>query len=235
VIPTSGSRYGGHDSTGNKKALLDVVNHRTNNSSVSLNKLSIPETLTFNSQNFGKQNISSDDKMSNGTAICHKLAESEVFKSIEKLIKKESKSKDKTELDNYLVSLMDYIDPKHMTNDNVPQNGNYESEVKSKHDQTKFSYIEFIVCNTGDDDRRETAHKIGKMVVNSPVNLFNGSSSVNSSIQEHLDGNKYELSDNSTPLTPRSQRAKQVQSNYSGLIEGPKKDGKNKDMSSSLL
>ena len=239
VTPKKKTRYGGHDSTGNKNAILEVINFREEfKEEIGLKKLSLPERTTVDTQNFGLQNVLDREHMKRGTAICHKLAESEIFKSIDTLIDDEiNEGGDGSYLEDYLETLIDYISPRHIAPDLCPEGGNYESEVTNKYRCALVAFTGVKNYELGSNERRLFGHELAKSVVNSPVNLFNGSSTRNSSIQEHLDGNRFQDMEDETPLTPRSERAQGVQKKYTDLIESSKKEkGKKKrEMSSSLF
>jgi hypothetical protein len=206
-----GGRYPGHDSAANKRALIDVLNHRKQTLGISLShpeetarsvskKSGAPET--------GLKNITAS--MLRGTAICHKISDKSIRDKINHLFEAEKKSKDKTPLDSYLISLVNYINPAH-GGDQTPAGGDYAAEAKNKYDDAFSARIEMIVEKAGSGNRLTQAHIVGRNVANSPVNLFLGDSKTNSSIQAHFDQNTYAGGAGSNPPpTPRSARAKPV-------------------------
>jgi hypothetical protein len=206
-----GGRYPGHDSAANKRALIDVLNHRKK----SLHKsLSHPEeTARSVSKNSGKpetglQNVTAS--MIRGTAICHKISDKSIRDKITSLFEAEKKSKDKVPLDSYLISLVNYISPAH-AKDETPSGGDYAAEASNKHSAAFSARLEMIVEKAGSANRLAQAHIVGRNVANSPVNLFLGDSITNSSIQAHFDQNTYAApSGHNPPPTPRSRRASPV-------------------------
>ncbi|MEI8603566.1 hypothetical protein P4S55_24445 [Shewanella sp. PP-Sp27a-2] len=216
-------RYLGHDSMGNKRALIDVLNHRK----TSLGKsLSHPEeTAHTNSVGAGKPetgltNITTT--MIRGTAICHKISDKSIREKINSLFSAEKISNDTTNLHSYLISLVNYINPAHAT-DETPNGGNYAKEAKDKYDNAFAARINMILDTPGSASRLTNAHIVGKNVANSPVNLFLGDSVTNSSIQAHFDQNTYgAVVGSDPPPTPRSARAKPindlVNTHFSALV-----------------
>jgi len=216
-------RYPGHDSMGNKRALIDVLNHRK----TSLGKsLSHPEeTAHTHSTNAGKPETGLTNitpTMIRGTAICHKISDKSIREKINSLFSAEKISNDTTNLDSYLISLVNYINPAHAT-DETPTGGNYAKEAKDKYDNAFVARINMILDTPGSTSRLANAHIVGKNVANSPVNLFLGDSVTNSSIQAHFDQNTYDaVVGSDPPPTPRSARAKPindlVNTNFSALV-----------------
>jgi hypothetical protein len=216
-------RYPGHDSTGNKRALIDVLNHRK----TSLGKsLSHPEeTAHTSSVSAGKPETGLTNitpTMIRGTAICHKISDKSIREKINSLFSAEKISNDTTNLDSYLISLVNYINPAHAT-DETPTGGNYAKEAKDKYDNAFAARINMIFDTAGSASRLTNAHIVGKNVANSPVNLFLGDSVTNSSIQAHFDQNTYgAVVGSDPPPTPRSARAKPindlVNTHFSALV-----------------
>jgi hypothetical protein len=211
VVAPGSERYSGHDSTGNKKALIDVLNYRKGTLGKSL---SIPEeqartiSIAKGQPETGLANVTPD--MIRGTAICHKISDKSIRDKIEELFKAEVISKDTTNLDSYLIKLVNYINPAHAT-DETPAAGDYAKESKKKYDAANTACLNMLLVTAGAASRRTNAHTVGKNVANSPVNLFLGDSVTNSSIQEHFDQNTYDdVVGSDPPPTPRSTRAKPV-------------------------
>lgn len=206
-----GGRYPGHDSAANKRALIDVLNHRKK----TLNKsLSHPEETArkvskrSGAPETGLQNIT--PSMIRGTAICHKISDKSIRDKITSLFEAEKKSKDNTALDSYLISLVNYINPAHAA-DETPSGGDYAKEAAKKYDDAFAARIKMILGKAGSGSRLALAHVVGKNVANSPVNLFLGDSITNSSIQAHFDQNTYASGPGTDPPpTPRSARAEPV-------------------------
>jgi hypothetical protein len=206
-----GGRYPGHDSAANKRALIDVLNHRKKTLGKSL---SHPEetarkvSKSSGTPETGLKNIT--PSMIRGTAICHKISDKSIRDKISALFEAEKKSKDKTALDSYLISLVNYINPAHAT-DETPSGGDYAAEAKRKYEDAFAARLEMITEKAGSGNRLVQAHVVGKNVANSPVNLFLGDSVTNSSIQAHFDQNTYAApSGHNPPPTPRSARAQPV-------------------------
>lgn len=204
-------RYPGHDSKNNKKALINVLNHRKGN----LYKiLSHPEETAHGTNQVskkpetGKANIT--HQMPVGTAICHKISDKSIRDKIEFLFNAEMKKGNKSKLDSYLENLIDYINPDHLK-DETPTGGDYEKEVNKNYEKAWDASLEMILLSPGSKKRLVLAHVIGKNVANSPINLFLGDSITNSSIQANFDQNTYAAAPYiDAPPTPRSARAKPV-------------------------
>lgn len=232
-------RYSGHDSTGNKRAILEVLDHRADNLGKSL---SHPEEKArkVNANNSGVPETGLANKtklMARGTAICHKISDKSIRDEINGMLAKEGVSKDPAPLDSYIDSLITYINPAHVT-DETPSDGLYAKAVADKYINAVAAQIEMTGEAPGSAKRRTEAHIVGKNVANSPVNLFLGDSVTNSSIQEHFDQNTYKAAadDDEPPLTPRSKRAEQVNDKHAPKSHAkPRKSGKSGTMKSSDL
>lgn len=203
----STGRYPGHDSTANKHALIDVLNHRNGN-------LSYPEatahaqSLAAGAPVTGLGNATAT--MARGTAICHKISDNSIRTKIDALLDAEKKSGSKTNLNNYLQELVDYIKPDHAAHD-TPDGGAYAKEAKKKHIAACAALSMAKSSGAASKSRKDRAHAVGKNVANSPVNLFLGDSTTNSAIQAHFDQNTYAApAGQDAPLTPRSSRAAPV-------------------------
>ncbi len=179
-------RYPDHDSQANKYALLDVAKFRREKGIT----LSHPEETAFNNWDgiskpeTGRKNITGE--MPSGTAICHKISDNEIRTSINHLFKEDHEGA----LDSYLSLLVETFKPDH-TKHNTPADadGHYNKEAQEKHKAAHNACER--AKNTSGEERLRNAHLVGMNTANSPVNLFLGDSSTNSSIGYRLDGNMH--------------------------------------------
>lgn len=204
------TRYSGHDSAPNKRALIHVLQHRQ-----TFRDLSHPESTahstnkTFNvsdrstTPETGQKN--SDARMPQGTAICHKISDNEIRERINTYLTAASYGA----LDTYLRDLVHYIKPDN--SDETPTNGAYWDECQKKLATAK-TQLAVLATAVSPLEKATAAHEVGKCIANSPVNLFVGDSTTNSTIQSAFDQNTYGDEARTTgftaPLTPRTRRAK---------------------------
>jgi hypothetical protein len=199
-------RYPGHASAANKKALIEIAKHRQNKKY----GLSHPETTAVkNSPNTAKPVTGRKNrtkKMPSGTAICHKISDKSIRTRIEQLFEKEKGNKKGNELNSFLQGLIKYINPSHISTDVAPKGGFYETQVKAKFAEATAAYSKMANAAAGSAGRLGLAHEVGAAVANSPVNLFLGDSSTNSSISARFDQNTLLHKQKRAP-SPRSKRA----------------------------
>jgi hypothetical protein len=198
-------RYAGHDSKGNKKALIDVISFREkgNRKKSSLRGLSIPEktaldnSISAGAPVTGKGNITAD--MLAGTAICHKISDKAIRDKINSLMDSPFILK------AYLEEGIKYITPDHGKH-NTPAKGPYNDEVNRKLKAATKALKNF---DESTFNEAEFAHKVGQSIANSPVNLFIGDSRQNSSNQANFDPNVNfaRLTEMDDVFTPRSGEA----------------------------
>jgi hypothetical protein len=203
---TNEDRYSGHDSIGNKRALIQVSRYRKEDPSI---LPSIPEETALNNYTLkkplsGKANIT--EEMSSGTAICHKVSDKSIRIKINGLLKL-----DNHVLVSYLEQGLEYIKPDH-EKDNTPSKGEYHDEAQRKYNAATGALEKLRQPSLSATQKSNLAHEVGKNIANSPVNLFIGDSRQNSTNQAYFDPNRYYFADLTKPMdidTPRSARGKQ--------------------------
>ncbi len=191
-------RYTGHDTKANKAALCDVLSYR---SKVLGKELSVPEaTALLNSEKEGKPVTGEGNRtaeMPTGTAICHKVSDFSIRSTIEDL------SPHPEKLEPYLRDLIEYIRPRHES-DETPEGSYYHAEVQKKYKAAVDAFRSYREPTLNPEKKLKAAHQIGKAVATSPVNLFIGDRSINSSVSARNDINAYR----NRASTPRSTRGR---------------------------